>query len=347
MIRKPISILLLCTILFLGLNTCGGQFQRPFPTTNRGQSQFGGQSQFQQKSSGQFQSQFNTGQSQFQSKSTGQSQFLSNQIDQNRNVPLQKSQVSCPERTGRFPVASQCDAYIECIDGVGEEKLCPEGLLFNPNVRFNYPCGYPIDVQCLGRSNLQPAKPTEDCPHQYGYFKVGDQKNCGKFMNCADGVGYIFDCPEGLAYNSETYRCDWPDQVTDCDAEAYLGFSCPNARESGFLTGEIRFYRSPSDCQRYFTCVNGRPRLQNCGEGNAFNDLINACDAVENVTGCNTGFEKRVPNTFLQGNTQGFQQRGSNNQQLNNFQQFRTNQQTGGNNYQQSGLSSKSRFGRF
>lgn len=69
------------------------------------------------------------------------------------------------------------------------------------------------------------------------------------------------------------------------DLIAYLGFSCPNARESGFLTGEIRFYRSPSDCQRYFTCVNGRPRLQNCGEGNAFNDLINACDAVENVTG--------------------------------------------------------------
>lgn len=59
------------------------------------------------------------------------------------------------------------------------------------------------------------------------------------------------------------------------------------------------------------------------------------------------GFEKRVPNTFLQGNSQGFQQRGSNNQQVNNFQQFRTNQQTGGNNYQQSGLSSKSRFGRF
>ena len=41
-------------------------------------------------------------------------------------------------------------------------------------------------------------------------------------MNCADGVGYIFDCPEGLAYNSETYRCDWPDQVADCDAEGKI-----------------------------------------------------------------------------------------------------------------------------
>ncbi|XP_043463860.1 protein obstructor-E-like [Leptopilina heterotoma] len=336
MIRKPVSILLLCSIL--GLNTCGGQFQRPFTTNNRGQSQFGGQSQFQ---------------SQFQAKTTGgnqfQSQFGSNRIDQNRYVQTEKSSsVSCPERTGRFAVPSQCDAYIECIDGVGEEKLCPEGLLFNPNVRFNYPCGYPIDVECLGRSNLQPARPTEDCPHQYGYFKVGDQKNCGKFMNCADGVGYIFDCPEGLAYNSKTYRCDWPDQVEDCDAEAYLGFSCPNAKETGFLTGETRFFRSPSDCQRYFTCVNGRPRLQNCGEGNAFNELINTCDAVENVTGCNSGFERRVPNTFLQNSAPTFQQRGSNYQQAgaNNYQQARTNQQFVRNN-QQSTFSSKSHFGRF
>lgn len=66
---------------------------------------------------------------------------------------------------------------------------------------------------------LEPAQPTEDCPHQYGYFKVGDHQNCGQFMNCADGRGYIFDCPEGLAFNPESYRCDWPDQVPDCDAE--------------------------------------------------------------------------------------------------------------------------------
>lgn len=65
----------------------------------------------------------------------------------------QQSSGSCPEKNGRFPVPSQCDAYIECIDGVAEEKLCPEGLLFNPEARFNYPCGYPIDVDCNGRPN--------------------------------------------------------------------------------------------------------------------------------------------------------------------------------------------------
>ncbi|XP_058790684.1 protein obstructor-E-like [Phymastichus coffea] len=200
----------------------------------------------------------------------------------------------CPEPNGRFPVASQCDAYVECVDGVGEEKLCPEGLLFNPEARFNYPCGYPIDVKCEGRSALQPAQPSEECPHQYGYFKMGDQRNCGKFMNCVEGRGYVFDCPEGLAYNPETYRCDWPDQVNDCDAEAFLGFTCPTSGQSSFLHSEARFYRSPNDCQRYYVCVNNRPRLQNCGEGNAFNDLIGTCDAAENVTGCEPPFRKNL-----------------------------------------------------
>lgn len=63
---------------------------------------------------------------------------------------------TCPEKNGRFPVASQCDAYIECVDGVGEEKLCPEGLLFNAKSPFfSYPCQYPAEVDCEGRSGLR------------------------------------------------------------------------------------------------------------------------------------------------------------------------------------------------
>lgn len=132
---------------------------------------------------------------------------------------------------------------------------------------------------------LERALPTEECPHQYGYFKIGDRQHCGQFMNCVDGRGYVFDCPEGLAFNPETYRCDWPDQVPECDAEAFLGFRCPEVKSSPFFGGEIKLYRSNSDCHHYFICVNGNPRLQNCGKGNAFNELIDACDAAENVTG--------------------------------------------------------------
>ncbi|KAK1123548.1 hypothetical protein K0M31_008253 [Melipona bicolor] len=193
--------------------------------------------------------------------------------------------LSCPEKYGRFAVPSQCDAYIECKDGIPEQMLCPDGLLFNPNIRYNYPCGYPIDVDCGERSNRQRPEPTDECPHQYGYFKLGDEQNCGKFITCVEGRAHIFHCPEGLAYNSEFYRCDWPDQVPDCDTEAFLGFQCPDYLDHGHQD-EFTFHPSPYDCQRYYICINGRPRLQICSAGKLFNKLKNICDAAENVTDC-------------------------------------------------------------
>lgn len=66
---------------------------------------------------------------------------------------------------------------------------------------------------------------------------------------------------------------------------AYLKFTCPSVEKSNFLQGDTRLFRSPHDCQHFFICVQGRPRLQSCGEGNAFNEISNACDAAENVTG--------------------------------------------------------------
>uniref|UniRef100_A0A1B0D1P0 Chitin-binding type-2 domain-containing protein n=1 Tax=Phlebotomus papatasi TaxID=29031 RepID=A0A1B0D1P0_PHLPP len=205
-------------------------------------------------------------------------------------LPVQRSS-SCPESYGRYPIPGQCDAYTECRDGVAEEKLCPDGLLFNDKAGvFTYPCSYPVDVDCPeGRTSLQPAQSTDECPRQFGYFRLGDASHCGQFMNCVNGRGFTFDCPEGLAFNRETYRCDWPDEVPDCDAETFLGFSCPTQpRADGFGSEETRFYPSPHDCQRYFSCINGRPRLHSCGEGNAFNDLTNSCDGIENVTSCHT-----------------------------------------------------------
>lgn len=102
-------------------------------------------------------------------------------------------------------------------------------------------------------------------------------------MNCDNGRGHVLECPYGLAFNSATYQCDWPDLVEDCDAAAYLGFSCP---PQGELVAPIRFFRAQDNCQKYFICVGDSPRVNLCGPDKAFNELINACDGFENVTGC-------------------------------------------------------------
>lgn len=65
----------------------------------------------------------------------------------------------CTESNGRYSVADQCDAYVECTDGEAEHKLCHDGLVFNDKLKpFQYPCEYPIDVDCGSRSKLQPAE---------------------------------------------------------------------------------------------------------------------------------------------------------------------------------------------
>lgn len=62
---------------------------------------------------------------------------------------------SCPEKNGRFPSPTRCDTYIQCEDGVSQEIVCPDGLLFNAKARyFAYPCQYPVDVDCEGRPGL-------------------------------------------------------------------------------------------------------------------------------------------------------------------------------------------------
>lgn len=83
-----------------------------------------------------------------------------------------------------------------------------------------------------------------------------------------------------------SFQCDFPDLVPDCDAEAFLRFTCPpESQNLGFGAGETKFYRS-EDCQRYFLCINGHPRLYVCGVGAAFDESVNRCEAAQNVTGC-------------------------------------------------------------
>lgn len=199
----------------------------------------------------------------------------------------------CPERYGRFPDPRQCDAYIECEDGVPQEKLCPDGLLFDPKKRYTYPCVYPVDADCDGRPNRQPGEPTANCPHQYGYFKV-EGKNCGTFVNCVAGHAHIFHCPEGLAFNNQTYRCDWPDQVPDCNAEAYLGFHCPE--DPAGRKDEIRVHRDKHQCQNYFVCFNGQPRLQKCPDGKAFDEFTESCRKRSEVVGCDDYIQEPIEN---------------------------------------------------
>ncbi|XP_063840607.1 protein obstructor-E-like [Scylla paramamosain] len=194
---------------------------------------------------------------------------------------------SCPpEGVQYFPDNEQCDKYYECKNGIGSEQLCPDGLLFNDKITDGrYPCFYRPEVDCGSRSRTQPPQPTELCLHQWGYFGSGDSSQCGFFFNCVNGVAYKQNCPNGLAFSSATYRCEWPEESPDCDAAAFLGFSCPPVTGNVLLSGYTQ-HRSQRDCREYFICVNGNPRVHYCQLGLVYEEATRQCVDPDLVQGC-------------------------------------------------------------
>merc|ERR1711970_523949 len=44
-------------------------------------------------------------------------------------VAAGQSNFRCPEKDGYFEDTNQCDKYYDCLDGIAEERLCPDGLV--------------------------------------------------------------------------------------------------------------------------------------------------------------------------------------------------------------------------
>ena len=49
----------------------------------------------------------------------------------------------------------QCDKYYECFDGIAEERLCPDGLVFDPFSNKREPCDHYFNVDCGDRLELR------------------------------------------------------------------------------------------------------------------------------------------------------------------------------------------------
>ena len=69
--------------------------------------------------------------------------------------PAGQSNFRCPEKDGYFEDTNQCDKYYDCLDGIAEERLCPDGLVFDPFSRKREPCDHYFNVDCGDRLDLR------------------------------------------------------------------------------------------------------------------------------------------------------------------------------------------------
>ncbi|XP_050665448.1 protein obstructor-E-like [Leptidea sinapis] len=192
----------------------------------------------------------------------------------------------CVQRNGYLKVSGHCDSYVECKEFEAVQMMCPDGLHYDPSVQWpNYPCGYPSDVQCNDRGDAQPADPTSDCPHQYGFFPspLTTPTDCGHYRQCVAGQPHEMLCPSGLAFNPSTSRCDWADLVSTCNVPEFLGFKCPPATYDESKVPVETNHKFEGHCYSFYSCSAGLPRLLSCDAGFAFDPAVARCVDADKV----------------------------------------------------------------
>jgi len=198
------------------------------------------------------------------------------------------------DKFGFYPHHKSCDKYWACENGTATLKLCGNGLAFDDSDRYNLRenCAYPFSVDCGDRTDLEPPISTPHCPRLYGIFH--DNSNCRIFYSCWNGEASKYECPPGLAYDSEQRVCVWADTVDRCDqSEISDGFICPDvdAEQPGHYTRHAH----PTDCRKFYVCIESVARPYGCSLGTVFNVETLQCDDPESVPGCEKYYGDELP----------------------------------------------------
>ncbi|GLH10772.1 Uncharacterized protein GBIM_15671 [Gryllus bimaculatus] len=133
----------------------------------------------------------------------------------------------CPAKDGQYEDPKQCDKFYDCDGGVPTEKLCPDGLVFDPTIRKQNKCDQPFNVDCGDRIELQKLKDGFECPKDaqadgngqaVAHPKFAHPEDCQKFYVCLNGVEpRELGCSLGEVYNEEDQKCDAPENVAGCE----------------------------------------------------------------------------------------------------------------------------------
>lgn len=125
---------------------------------------------------------------------------------------------------------------------------------------------------------------TPGCEYQFGIYQ--DSEACStSYIKCEYGTPIVFPCQEGLVYDERIHGCNWPDLLLEkCNPEAVAGFACPIKVDARSL--QHKFWPYPrfaysADAHKYIVCVEGHPRLSNCGPDKLFDESTLTCEEYE------------------------------------------------------------------
>merc|ERR1712083_884874 len=121
----------------------------------------------------------------------------------------QRSQTSdVPRGTATSPTRFSATNTTTASTTIPEDRLCPDGLVFDPFSRKREPCDHYFNVDCGDRLELQPPKgPSDLCPRLNGFYSHPDPGVCHIFYACVDGTAEEYTCSSGLWFDEYSGVC--------------------------------------------------------------------------------------------------------------------------------------------
>lgn len=164
--------------------------------------------------------------------------------------------------------------------------LCPFGLMFDEHRLI---CMSASQVNCGRRLPPRPVPPTITpsdggvCPPT-GVQMMPHPTNCQQYIICVSGTQVVHTCGNFTHFNPVHLVCDLP-ELANCEVGSIRPVP-PIAQEPPVprCRGDFQFFRSLTDCSRYWMCIGMVPVKMQCPTGFLWNDRINQCDLPSRVT---------------------------------------------------------------
>ena len=118
--------------------------------------------------------------------------------------------IVCPPTGDSIAIVMEsCNEFMECYDGKGTKKSCPQGQEFN---RAKYQC---VDAK---QSDCQKHKPQgrqdNKCRHDKGIVPIYMESDaCDEFKKCANQLAWLVPCARDCFWDDEKETCDWTTKV--------------------------------------------------------------------------------------------------------------------------------------
>lgn len=118
--------------------------------------------------------------------------------------------IVCPPTGDTIAIVMEsCNEFMECIEGAGTKRSCPQGQEFS---REKYKC---VETK---HSDCQKDKPygfqNNKCRHDKGTVPIYmESESCDKFTKCANQLAWLVPCARDCYWNDDVETCDWSSNV--------------------------------------------------------------------------------------------------------------------------------------